>query len=334
MTAHASPAVLDVADLTVRFRTPTGLLTAVDQLSFSVSAGETLAIVGESGCGKSVTAMALLRLLRSPPAEIGGRHVLFEGQDLLRLRERALRNIRGNRIAMIFQDPLSALNPVLTVGDQIIETLKRHTGLRGAAAHRRAVELLDLVRIPEPARRASDYPHRFSGGMRQRAMIAIALAASPAVLIADEPTTALDVTVQAQILKLLNSLQRELGMALILISHDLGVVAETADRVLVMYAGRKVEERSVLDLFAGPLHPYTRALMRARPRPEELREFLDEIPGIVPSLADLPPGCAFAPRCSVAYEACSATRPALLPSGDGGAVACIRAPLAAGGVVA
>jgi peptide/nickel transport system ATP-binding protein len=326
MNARATlPPVLDVADLTVRFRTPSGPLTAVDRLSFHVGAGETLAIVGESGCGKSVTAMALLRLLKSPPAEISGTHVRFDGQDLLRLPERAMRDIRGNRIAMIFQDPLSALNPVQSVGDQIIESLRRHAGLTGAAARRRAIELLDLVRIPEPARRADDYPHRFSGGMRQRVIIAIAIAANPAVLIADEPTTALDVTVQAQILKLLVSLQREFGMSLVLISHDLGVVAETADRVLVMYAGRKVEERTVGDLFARPLHPYTRALMRARPTPGRLTDFLDEIPGIVPSLADLPPGCAFAPRCAFADEACTRRPPALEDVAGAGMVACIHA---------
>ncbi|MGR7997211.1 MULTISPECIES: ABC transporter ATP-binding protein [unclassified Xanthobacter] len=319
-----SPALLDVADLTVRFRTPSGRLTAVDRLSFQVAAGETLAIVGESGCGKSVTAMALLRLLKAPPAEISGTHVRFDGTDLLPLSERAMRDLRGNRIAMIFQDPLSALNPVQTVGTQIIESLKRHTALRGAALRSRAVELLDLVRIPEPQRRVDDFPHRFSGGMRQRVMIAIAIAARPALLIADEPTTALDVTVQAQILKLLVSLQREFGMSLVLISHDLGVVAETADRVLVMYAGRKVEERPVADLFARPLHPYTRALMRARPTPGVTRAFLDEIPGIVPSLADLPAGCAFAPRCGFAIDACRLRPPPLEPLAGAGAVACIR----------
>ncbi|MFG1191879.1 ABC transporter ATP-binding protein [Xanthobacter flavus] len=318
------PALLDVKDLTVHFRTPAGRLTAVDRLSFDIAAGETLAIVGESGCGKSVTAMALLRLLRSPPAEISGSHVRFEGTDLLALSERAMRDVRGNRIAMIFQDPLSALNPVRTVADQIIESLKRHTSLRGPALHRRAVELLDLVRIPEPHRRADDYPHHFSGGMRQRVMIAIAIAANPRLLIADEPTTALDVTVQAQILKLIASLQKEFGMSLLLISHDLGVVAETADRVLVMYAGRKVEERPVADLFARPLHPYTRALMRARPTPGLRRELLDEIPGIVPSLADLPPGCAFAPRCAHADETCARLQPVLEGVGGGGCVACLH----------
>ncbi len=316
--------LLDVRDLSVRFRTPGGLLTAVDRLSFSVAPGETLAIVGESGCGKSVTAMSLLRLLKSPPAEISGGHVRFDGRDLLTLPERAMRDIRGNRIAMIFQDPLSALNPVQTVGEQIVESLRRHAGLSRAAARRRAVELLDLVRIPEPQRRADDYPHRFSGGMRQRVMIAIAIAVNPALLIADEPTTALDVTVQAQILKLLVSLQKAFGMSLVLISHDLGVVAETADRVLVMYAGRKVEERQVADLFAAPLHPYTRALMRARPTPGVVREFLDEIPGIVPSLADLPPGCAFAPRCAQVSEACTVRPPGLVSATDGGLVACIH----------
>lgn len=324
MSTIATPIVLDVSDLSVRFGTPNGVLTAVDRISFNVRARETLAIVGESGCGKSVTAMALMRLLRSPPAQVEGGHVLLDDVDLLRLSERSMRDVRGNRISMIFQDPLSALNPVKTVGDQIVESITRHTPMRGAAARQRAAELLDLVRIPEAKRRIDEYPHRFSGGMRQRVMIAIALAARPALLIADEPTTALDVTVQAQILKLIYSLQQELGMAVILITHDLGVVAEMADRVVVMYAGRKVEERHVRDIFDRPMHPYTQALLAARPQPGTRREYLDEIPGMVPSLSDMPAGCAFAPRCSRSAAACTIAPPAFKWLEGAGGIACVQ----------
>ena len=320
-----TPPVLDVRGLTVRFASANGPLNAVSDLSFQVQAGETLAIIGESGCGKSVTGLALLRLL-PPEAQIGG-SIRLGGQDLLRLDPRRMRAVRGGRIAMVFQDPMAALNPVMTIGEQMIEAIRAHASFSRAAARKRAVELLDLVRMPEPALRMADYPHRFSGGMRQRVVIAIALAGQPALLVADEPTTALDVTIQAQILKLLTGLQRELGMALILITHDLGVVAETADRVLVMYAGRKVEERSFGDLFAGPLHPYTRGLIAARPasQPGEApRPRLAEIPGIVPPLSSIPTGCAFAPRCPMADAGCRTTLPTLRGIGHG-QVACHHA---------
>ncbi|MDO9711456.1 ABC transporter ATP-binding protein [Paracraurococcus lichenis] len=311
--------ILEVQDLTVRF----GALTAVDRLSFALAARETLAIVGESGCGKSVSAMAILRLLPAT-ARLGGR-VLFRGQDLVRLDETELAGLRSRGAAMIFQDPLSALNPVMRVGEQIAEVVRRHDGASRAAARRRALELLAQVRITDPERRLDDYPHRLSGGMRQRVMIAMALAARPALLIADEATTALDVTIQAQILKLLWSLQQELGMALILISHDLAVVAEMADRVLVMYAGRKIEEQPADSFFQRPLHPYSRGLLRARPVAGHWQEDLAEIPGVVPALDALPAGCAFAPRCAEAIAACHAEAPPLARHGAGFA-ACIRIP--------
>lgn len=314
--------LLDVENLSVRFRDA----TVVDRLSFSVEAGETLAIVGESGCGKSITALALMRLVAAPGRVEGG--VRLDGTELTGLSERQMRAVRGKRIGIVFQDPMSALNPVLTVGEQIAEAVRAHGGLSARAARERAKELLDLVHIPDPHRRLDDFPHRFSGGMRQRVAIAIAVAANPALLIADEPTTALDVTIQAQILSLLGDLQRELGMALVLITHDLGVVAETADRVLVMYAGRKVEEQAADDLFAHPLHPYTQRLMGAKPqlRLGELAapERLQEIPGLVPLPGALPPGCAFAPRCARADASCSEAAPALRPHA-GGLVACHKA---------
>jgi peptide/nickel transport system ATP-binding protein len=324
MTATA---LLDVRGLTVRFPSSAGEVTAVNDLSFQAHAGETLAIIGESGCGKSVTGLALLRLL-APAAQVSGQ-VWLDGQDLLQLDEPRMRSLRGNRIAMVFQDPMSALNPVMTVGEQLTEAIRAHTRLSRAAARTRAAELFDLVRIPEPTHRLDEYPHRFSGGMRQRVVIAMALAGQPSVLVADEPTTALDVTIQAQILKLLTDLQHTLGMALILITHDLGVVAETAHRVLVMYAGRKVEERLFHDLFADPLHPYTRGLIAARPVlkvTDTGRQRLPEIPGVVPALSAIPAGCAFAPRCPIAAVECRAVVPVLRDL-DGGKIACHRVVL-------
>jgi peptide/nickel transport system ATP-binding protein len=324
--------LLDVSGLTVRFASAAGALTAVNDLSFTVEAGETLAIIGESGCGKSVTGLALMRLL-APSASIEGQ-VRFEGRDLLTLDEKRMRGLRGNRIAMVFQDPMSALNPVMTVGDQLTEAIRAHAPISGHAARARAADLFELVRIPEPRHRLAEYPHRFSGGMRQRVMIAMALAGEPALLIADEPTTALDVTIQAQILKLLSELQRALGMALILITHDLGVVAECAHRVLVMYAGRRIEERGFADLFADPWHPYTRGLIAARPNPSAggAHQRLSEIPGMVPSLAAVPPGCAFAPRCPIAAQECRSFLPEFRALEHGG-VAChkarVRVPVAA-----
>jgi peptide/nickel transport system ATP-binding protein len=318
--------VLRVEDLRTEFAGRDGRVRAVDGMSLGLQRGETLGIVGESGCGKSVTALSILRLVDGRPGIVGG-SVHFDGRDLLALGEREMRQIRGRRIAMIFQEPMSSLNPVLTIGRQITEVLRTHENLSAAAARERAVEMLVLVHIAEPARRLAEYPHQLSGGMRQRIMIALALACRPDVLIADEPTTALDVTVQAQILALLLELQSRLGMAIILITHDLGVVAETCERAIVMYAGRKAEEGPVADLFRNPLHPYTRGLLKSVPR---LRRDggggrLSEIPGTVPSPAELGVGCAFARRCPLAVERCHAEAPPLLAAGPDRFVACWRA---------
>jgi peptide/nickel transport system ATP-binding protein len=328
-TAPSHDIVLDVKDLQTVFFTNSGLFKAVDSLSFQVRRGETLAIVGESGCGKSVSALSVMRLVPDPPGRIVGGKVLFEGKDLLGLDETGMRDVRGNRISMIFQEPMTSLNPVMRIGDQITEAVRLHQAMTTKQAWEKAVEMLRLVRIPEPARRAQDYPHQLSGGMRQRAMIAMALACRPALLIADEPTTALDVTIQAQILALVLELQKELGMGLILITHDLGVVAQTAQRVVVMYAGRKVEEADVEDLFAKPLHPYTRGLMASIPAlPSEQGHGdarLSEIPGTVPALIRLPPGCAFAPRCKFAVKRCQEEYPPLAEFGGNHWAACWRA---------
>jgi len=307
--ATATSRVLEVEDLQTYFYTRSGLVKAVDGVSFSLARGATLAIVGESGCGKSVTALSLMRLVADPPGRIIGGRVRLEGVDLLRLDEAAMRDIRGNQISMVFQEPMTSLNPVMTIGRQISEALILHQRMSNKAALNRAIEMLQLVGIPEPKQRAKEYPHQLSGGMRQRAMIAMALACNPRVLIADEPTSALDVTIQAQILELIAKLQRELGTAVILITHDLGVVAETAERVIVMYAGRKVEEAAVGELFARPLHPYTRGLMNSIPRLALMRQEagqqrLQEIPGIVPALSNLPQACTFAPRCAFADDTC------------------------------
>ncbi|CAN5410355.1 ABC transporter ATP-binding protein [soil metagenome] len=319
--------LIEVKDLSIRFPSSQGPLLAVDRLSFSVDCGETLAIVGESGCGKSVTALALMRLLTASTKVTGS--IAFEGRELTTLPERQMRSLRGNRLAIIFQDPMAALNPVMTIGDQIVEAVRAHEPVSKQAARKRAEELLELVHIPEPHRRLDEYPHRFSGGMRQRAAIAMALAAKPSLLIADEPTTALDVTIQAQILSLLHRLQRDLGMGLILITHDLGVVAETADRVLVMYAGKQVERQDVYGLFDRPLHPYTQRLMGAKPHLQAdstgTPKRLQEIPGLVPSLAQIPVGCAFASRCDLADAHCRSVRPELEPLGPDGLVACHKA---------
>ncbi|MDX3965756.1 MAG: ABC transporter ATP-binding protein [Bradyrhizobium sp.] len=327
--ADKSDLVLDVKNLKTVFFTNSGLFKAVDDLSFSVRRGETLAIVGESGCGKSVTALSLMRLVPDPPGRIVGGSVTLEGTELLSLDEARMRAVRGNRISMIFQEPMTSLNPVMRIGDQIAEAVRLHRNITSKEAQNIAVEMLRLVRIPEPARRAREYPHQLSGGMRQRAMIAMALACRPALLIADEPTTALDVTIQAQILALILDLQKELGTGLVLITHDLGVVAQTAQRVIVMYAGRKVEEASVEALFASPRHPYTRGLMASIPTvpasgvPAQAR--LNEIPGTVPSLVRLPKGCAFAPRCKLAIKRCEAEYPPLADWGGGHLAACWRA---------
>jgi peptide/nickel transport system ATP-binding protein len=321
--------VLDVKGLQTVFFTASGLFRAVDDLSFHVKRGETLAIVGESGCGKSVSALSIMRLVPNPPGRIVGGEILLEGTDLLALDEGEMREVRGNRISMIFQEPMTSLNPVIRIGDQIGEAVRLHRDMSAKQAWDRAVEMLRLVRIPEPARRAQEYPHQLSGGMRQRAMIAMALACRPALLIADEPTTALDVTIQAQILALMLELQKELGMGLILITHDLGVVAQTAQRVIVMYAGKKVEEADVDSLFANPLHPYTRGLMASIPAvpaaQAKANERLAEIPGTVPALTRLPQGCAFAPRCALAIDRCRQEYPPLRDFGGNHLAACWRA---------
>jgi peptide/nickel transport system ATP-binding protein len=321
--------ILEVTDLQTVFFTNSGLFKAVDHVSFSLRRGKTLAIVGESGCGKSVSALSIMRLVPDPPGRIVGGRVLLEGTDLLALSEAEMRGIRGDRISMIFQEPMTSLNPVIRIGDQIAEAVRLHRKVTARAAWDKAVEMLRLVRISEPAQRARDYPHQLSGGMRQRAMIAMALACRPALLIADEPTTALDVTIQAQILHLILELQQELGMGLLLITHDLGVVAQAAQRVVVMYAGRKVEEADVEALFARPLHPYTRGLMASMPTLPQAgvatQARLTEIPGTVPSLVRLPPGCAFAPRCAFAVDRCRSEAPPLRSFGPDHQAACWRA---------
>jgi oligopeptide transport system ATP-binding protein len=309
--------LLSVRDLSVSFRTPRGTVRAVESLSFDLNAGETLAIVGESGSGKSVTALSLLRLIPDPPGRIDRGEILFEGRDLLKLDEAGIRAIRGDRIAMIFQEPMSSLNPVLTVGTQVGEPIHLHRGANWAAALEQAKTLLEKVSIPDAASRLRSYPHQYSGGMRQRVMIAMALACQPQLIIADEPTTALDVTVQAQILAILKQITREVNSALILITHDLGVVARYADRVAVMYGGRIVEIAPAHELYARPRHPYTRGLMDSIPRLDDASgKRLVPIEGQPPDLADLPAGCAFAPRCRHAFERCRAERPPLEQAGE------------------
>jgi peptide/nickel transport system ATP-binding protein len=323
--------LLDVADLRTYFYLRHGILKAVDGVSFQLKPHETLAIVGESGCGKSMTALSLMRLIPEPPGKIVSGSVRLAGRDLVALDEPAMRNVRGKDISMIFQEPMTSLNPVMTVGNQIAEALLLHEGLSRHDALKRAVEILKLVRIPEAEQRLKEYPHQLSGGMRQRVMIAMALACNPKVLIADEPTTALDVTIQAQILDIILDLQKKLGTAVILITHDLGVVAETAQRVIVMYAGKKVEEAPVGELFARPLHPYTHGLMASIPRLDLMRgagdttkQRLQEIKGIVPPLTNLPPGCPFAPRCPHAIDICRREMPAYEEKEPGHWAACWR----------
>lgn len=311
-----SPPLLEVEDLHTVFHADGTVAHAVNGVSFAIAEGEILAIVGESGSGKSVTSLSIMRLVPTPPGEIASGHVWFRGCDLLTLPEQQMRRIRGNDIGMIFQEPMSSLNPLLTVGEQIAEVLRLHQGLGRVAARRQAVAMLARVNIPDPEQRAGEYPHRLSGGMRQRVMIAIALSCRPALLIADEPTTALDVTIQAQILRLIRALQAEMNMSVLFITHNLGVVAQIADRVAVMYAGRIVEQGGVDTVFASPLHPYTRALLRSIPRVELAgrnppRRLLS-IPGQVPSPTALPSGCSYAPRCSLADDKCRNVLPAIL----------------------
>jgi peptide/nickel transport system ATP-binding protein len=309
--------VLEVEGLQTYLFTRLGIIKGVDDVSFSVRSGETLAVVGESGCGKTMTALSLMRLVPSPPGRIVGGSIKLDGRELVTLDEAEMRDVRGNEISMIFQEPMTSLNPVMTIGAQIAETLRLHQDLSKSAAMEKTIDMLRLVKIPEPAQRAKEYPHQLSGGMRQRAMIAMALSCNPRVLIADEPTTALDVTIQAQILDLILDLQKTLGTAVILITHDLGVVAETAQRVIVMYAGKKVEETDVERLFGEPLHPYTHGLLASIPQLAVIgggatpaaNGRLKEIPGMVPALTNLPPGCSFAPRCAFADDRCRNAAP-------------------------
>jgi peptide/nickel transport system ATP-binding protein len=303
--------LLAIRDLTVQFHLDAGWVTAVDGVSCEIGEGDCVGIVGESGSGKSVTALSVLGLHDRAATRITSGAILYRGQDLLRASRSMLRAVRGREIAMIFQDPMSSLNPVLTIADQISETLRQHQGLTGAAARRRVVELLDLVRIPDAARRADDYPHQLSGGMRQRVMIAIAIACRPRLLIADEPTTALDVTIQAQILELLRDLRRQLSMAVMLISHDLGVVAEFAQRVVVMYAGRVVETAPVSQLFRQPVHPYTMGLMAAVPKLDSTAPRLTTIVGRIPGPQEIIPGCRFSPRCALVQDSCRLEPPSM-----------------------
>jgi peptide/nickel transport system ATP-binding protein len=319
--------LLEIRGLKTHFATDEGMVHAVDGVDLAVDRGETLGVVGESGSGKSVTALTVMKLLAMPPARIVAGEVRWRGRDLVPLPPAAMRAIRSREIAMVFQEPMTSLNPVFTVGEQIAEVLRLHQKLPRRAAMARAVEMLGLVHIPNPERRARNYPHQFSGGMRQRVMIAMALACEPQLLIADEPTTALDVTIQAQILELLAELKAKMGMAVMLITHAMGVIAETAQRVAVMYAGKVVEEAPVGELFRAPRHPYTRGLIRSIPRIDlaaARKARLEAIPGVVPSLLEPAPGCRFAPRCAHARDECRAT-PALREIGPGHKVACVRA---------
>lgn len=322
------PPLLDVRHLETRFFTRSGTVCAVNDVSFQVNEGETVGIVGESGSGKSITVLSVLRLIPHPPGKITGGQVLFAGRDLLTLPEKEMRDLRGNRIAMIFQDPMTSLNPVLRVEKQLTESLRLHLGMTGAEARERAIALLDHVGIPAAAERIRNYPHQFSGGMRQRVMIAMGLACNPRLLIADEPTTALDVTIQAQIVELVKQLRQELGMAVIWITHDLSLLAGIADRILVMYAGQIVEQAPLHALYSNPRHPYTIGLLQSMPRLDEQRQArLKPIPGMPPDLTDYPQGCPFATRCQFAIDRCREADPPLEPVAEGHAVACWVKPV-------
>ena len=337
--AQSAETILEINDLQTHFFTAGGVVRAVDGVSYAVRSHETLGVVGESGCGKSVTALSILRLVADPPGRIVGGHIRFEGIDLLELTESDMEAIRGNDISMIFQEPMTSLNPLMTVGRQIAESIALHQGLSRRDAFDRAVEMLRRVHIPEAERRAHAYPHQLSGGMRQRVMIAMAVSCNPKLLIADEPTTALDVTIQAQILDLMRELQQTLGTAIVLITHDMGVVAENADRVVVMYAGRKVEEANAKDLFDQPGHPYTKGLLGSIPNVEVAahtrarRARLNEIKGMVPPLSDLPRGCTFAARCVLASDECRASYPPLVQYRPGHWIACWHAERVLGGAI-
>ena len=321
--------ILEVKDLVTSFDTDAGELTAVNGVSFSVDAGQTLAIVGESGCGKSVTSLSIMGLLAKPAGSIRSGSIQFEGQELVGAPQSDLQNLRGNRMAMIFQEPMTSLNPAFTVGEQIMEGLQMHLPLNSSQAHDRALEMLKKVRIPAPEKRMNDYPHQLSGGMRQRVMIAMALSCNPKLLIADEPTTALDVTIQAQILDLMRTLQVETNTAIVLITHDLGVVAEVADQVVVMYAGQVVEQAPVQALFDSPQHPYTVGLLGSIPHLDEVQNRLASIEGQVPNPLQRPAGCSFAQRCPFVQMQCTTEKPKLLEINSGHWSACLRAPLQA-----
>ena len=325
MPASSGDHLLEIRGLQTDFATDDGTVRAVDGVDLWIDRGETLGIVGESGCGKTVTALSALKLIAMPPGRIAGGQILWLGRDLVPLGRGAMRRIRGKEIGIVFQEPMTSLNPVHSVGAQIAEAVREHEGLGRRAALDRAIEMLALVHIPNPRRRVGDYPHQFSGGMRQRVMIAMALSCNPQLLIADEPTTALDVTIQAQILDLLGELKSQFGTAIMLITHAMGVVAETAQRVVVMYAGKIVEEAPVEELFARPRHPYTQGLIRSIPRVDKagVKTRLEAIPGTVPSLADLPPGCRFAPRCRFAMPVCTRAVPPLREVAPGHKVACV-----------
>jgi peptide/nickel transport system ATP-binding protein len=326
MASPTGERLLDIRGLRTDFATDDGIVHAVDGVDLALDRGETLGVVGESGSGKTVTALSVLKLIAMPPGRIAGGQIIWRGRDLVPLAPRKMRDIRSKEIAIVFQEPMTSLNPVYAVGDQIAEVIRRHEGVGRRAALDRAVEMLRLVHIPNAERRVRDYPHQFSGGMRQRVMIAMALACNPALLIADEPTTALDVTIQAQILDLLAEMKSRLGMAIMLITHAMGVVAETAQRVVVMYAGRVVEEAPVGELFAHPRHPYTQGLIRSIPRIDAAalhKPRLDSIPGVVPSPLDPLPGCRFAPRCAFASAACREAVPPLREIAPGHSVACV-----------
>jgi len=322
--AASEEVILRVRDLRTYFDTAQGVAKAVDGVNFEIRAGETLGVVGESGCGKSVTALSIMRLFPSPPGRIDGGEIWFKGRDLTKVSKREMRRIRGCEICIVFQEPMTSLNPVYTVGEQVVEAIRLHQNLSQKEAVEKAIEMFELVGIASPERRVREYPHQLSGGIRQRVMIAMALSCRPSLLIADEPTTALDVTIQAQILELMNDLKSKLGTAILFITHDLGVIAETAQQVIVMYAGRVVEQANATTLFEKPLHPYTQGLMGSIPSEEALltKSRLTEIKGVVPSLTALPPGCSFHPRCSKRVGACHKERPQLIEFGADHRVAC------------
>jgi peptide/nickel transport system ATP-binding protein len=318
--------LLEIRGLKTHFATDDGMVQAVDGVSLTIGRGETVGVVGESGCGKTVTALSVLKLIAMPPGKIVAGQILYQGRDLVPLGPAEMDRIRAKDIAMVFQEPMTSLNPVYTVGEQIAELLRKHEGLSRRGAHEKTIEMLRLVQIPNPESRVNDFPHQFSGGMRQRVMIAMALSCNPKLLIADEPTTALDVTIQAQILELLADMKARFGMAIMLITHAMGVVAETAQRVVVMYAGKVIEEAPVEQLFANPRHPYTQGLIRSIPRIDiaaTRKSRLEAIPGVVPSLLNPPPGCRFAPRCKFAMPKCTEAVPPLYDIGGGHRVACV-----------